>query len=110
MDGQCPRRRGREVRGGVVGHPAFRLAQQALRVGLADPLSPLRPGDPVEKLIERELIERESRRRDVEAADSARVQAVLIGYMVALSLGAPYDAVSKVGQFVMTLGGEARGG
>lgn len=72
-------------------------------------MSPLRPGDPVEKLIERELVERESRRRDMEMVDAARVQAVLTGYMVALSLGAPYEAVSQVAKFVMTLGGEADG-
>lgn len=69
----------------------------------------LRPGDPVERLIVRELVERESRRRESELEEGVRVQAVLTGYMVALSLGVPYEQVVRVGKFVMTLGGEARG-
>lgn len=84
------------------------LAQQALRAGVSDPLTVLRPGDPFEKQVLRSLVEVESRRRDTERMVMARSQAILTGQVMALCLDVPGERVASVGAAIEEmLGGEA---
>lgn len=71
-----------------------------------DPMRVLRPGDPVEKLIERALIEREGEYRDELRVALLRAQAVLTGQVAALCMGAPAEFVVQVGE---AMGGERDG-
>lgn len=67
----------------------------------------LRPGDPFEKLVERELIERADAYRLDELVRVTRAQAIMTGQVTAMCLGIPAEVVRQVGEFV--LGGEQDG-
>lgn len=71
----------------------------------------LAPGGRVEKLVERELIEAAAAEREAEIAAHVKGGAILAGQFIALSLGAPFEAVAKVTEFFGSLeGGEDDGG
>jgi exosome complex RNA-binding protein Csl4 len=64
----------------------------------------LAPGDRVEQLVERVLIEQADQERVQELADAARVGGVVAGQVVALSLGADPSTVLTVARAL--IGGE----
>jgi hypothetical protein len=66
-----------------------------------DPWRVLRPGDRVEKLIERALIERANQDKTDEMVALAQVGGVLAGQVVALSLGADPKAVMEFSALLM---------
>lgn len=68
----------------------------------------LRPGDRVEKLIERALVTRANQDKTDELVELAKVGGVIAGQVVALSLGADPKAVFEVAGLLM--GGEDDGG
>lgn len=65
----------------------------------------LAPGDRVEKLVERALIQAADHERASELVDVARVGGVVAGQVVALSLGANPQTVEQIARTLLT-GGE----
>lgn len=104
MDGDVAAADAGAVLGGIAGHSAFELAQQAIRVG-DDWRDALRAGDPFEQALSAAVLAEADRQRVDDLVAVTRAQGVVAGQMVALSLGADPKAVQAWGAAL--LGGEA---